>query len=206
MVIRISWLRTKVKERIRPVVHYKLRFRQPGGSEKKKAKNRQRFAKLFPNTFHCRVSATHPTMTYDSMNYCCQDLETDHEQYQSTAFISSICEAFFWAPDSPIVRHHKDFKSMPLEAAAFVLTMVSLSFTSKPNLTTLPDRCKPALRSGIPGHLRLRTCMPRHRNLYLMLTYGGYWSMRVKLPAGCVNFGKRGSPSGCKCFSHRVVT
>jgi hypothetical protein len=62
-------------------------------------------------------------------------LQTDTDQYESTAFISSICEAFFWIPDSPMIRFHKKFKIMLFPAVVFVLTMVRYVVVLEPNLT-----------------------------------------------------------------------
>lgn len=56
MTLRVSWLRSTVKERLQQVVRYDLGFIKTGSNERKMARNRQEFAKLFPNTFHCRVS------------------------------------------------------------------------------------------------------------------------------------------------------
>ncbi|KAG9123542.1 hypothetical protein FRC07_014783 [Ceratobasidium sp. 392] len=106
MALRVSWLRTKVKERIRHVIHYKFHFHHPRFNRRRKIANRQLFAQLFPNTFHCR------------------DLVTDTNQYENRAFVSAICEALFWDRDTPFIRHHERFKVMPLPTVAFVLTMM----------------------------------------------------------------------------------
>jgi hypothetical protein len=59
----------------------------------------------------------------------------DTDQYEHPAFISAICEAFFWTHDTFAIHHHErfsienhgqdKFKGIPLPAVAFVLTMVS---------------------------------------------------------------------------------
>ncbi|KAF8594019.1 hypothetical protein BDV93DRAFT_581280 [Ceratobasidium sp. AG-I] len=106
MALRVSWLRTKVKERLRLVVRYKLGFQTPGGDNAVLAENQRLFAKIFPNTFHCRNHVF------------------DNDQYEHPAFVTAVCEAFFWTNDSFAVQFPERFERVSLPAIAFVLTMM----------------------------------------------------------------------------------
>ncbi|KAG8733864.1 hypothetical protein FRC10_012110 [Ceratobasidium sp. 414] len=110
IIIRISNLRTEVKKRIRMVIRYLFGFVM-GLSEEALSANRQLVARLGHNTFHCR------------------NLETDKDQYENKAFVGAICEAYFWYPDSFLIRDEAQMdklieEGLPLPAVAFVLTMM----------------------------------------------------------------------------------
>ncbi|KAG9090566.1 hypothetical protein FS749_000459 [Ceratobasidium sp. UAMH 11750] len=82
-----------------------------GLSEEAMSANRQLVARLGHNTFHCR------------------DLVTDQHQYEHKVFICAICEAYFWYPNSFLIRDEDNIdnlieEGLPLPAVAFVLTMM----------------------------------------------------------------------------------
>ncbi|KAG9087140.1 hypothetical protein FS749_003140 [Ceratobasidium sp. UAMH 11750] len=57
------------------------------------------------------------------------DLVTDRYQYEHKVFICAICEAYFWYPDSFLIRDEDHIdnlieEGLPLPAVAFVLTMM----------------------------------------------------------------------------------
>ncbi|KAG9094991.1 hypothetical protein FRC06_010254 [Ceratobasidium sp. 370] len=82
-------------------------FVNPGSDENIVDANRRLFARIHPNTFHCRYLDN-----------------PDNFQYEHPAFIRAMCEAFYWHSDSFAVRDPKRFEIMPLPAVAFVLTMM----------------------------------------------------------------------------------
>ncbi|KAF8595748.1 hypothetical protein BDV93DRAFT_514724 [Ceratobasidium sp. AG-I] len=137
MTLRISWLRTKVKERIRLVVRYKLGFQTPGGDNAILAENQRLFAKIFPNTFHCRSHVF------------------DKDQYEHPALVTAICEAFFWTNDSFGVQFFKRFERVSLPAVAFVLTMMQECIEEWQTGRYQPrDLCFSRQRPVFDAHLR----------------------------------------------------
>ncbi|KAG8705735.1 hypothetical protein FRC08_001492 [Ceratobasidium sp. 394] len=110
IITRISNLRTEIKKRIRQVVRFLFKFAL-GLSEEALSANRQLVAQLGHNTFHCRR------------------LGIDKDQYEHPVFVQAICEAYFWYPDTFLIRdtEHIDTlerEGLPLPAVAFVLTMM----------------------------------------------------------------------------------
>ncbi|KAG8777108.1 hypothetical protein FRC12_000549 [Ceratobasidium sp. 428] len=106
IVLRISGLRTEVKKRIRAVIKFLFKFRNPGSNEARLEANRKHCGHLLPNTFHCK------------------DLITDKDYYEHKIFIEAICEAFFWHQNSFAVRDPANWQVISLPAVAFVLTMM----------------------------------------------------------------------------------
>ncbi|KAG8700491.1 hypothetical protein FRC09_005924 [Ceratobasidium sp. 395] len=106
IVLRISGLRTEVKKRIRALIIYLFRFRNPGDDNARQDANVELCKLLLPNTFHCR------------------ELEEDKDYYEHPTFVEAISEAFFWHQDSFAVRDQAKWQIIPLPAVAFVLTMM----------------------------------------------------------------------------------
>ncbi|KAF8593979.1 hypothetical protein BDV93DRAFT_516139 [Ceratobasidium sp. AG-I] len=157
MALRISWLRTKVKERMRLVVQYHIGFCNPGGNNDVVAANRQLFSKIFPNSFHCRNHVT------------------EKNQYEHPAFIMAICEAFFWTRDSFAVQFYKRFEHVSLPAVAFVLTMMQECIEEWQTGRQNPrDLCASKQRPIFDVHLRgLYNYM--HKAEDPMLRFQGKW-------------------------------
>ncbi|KAG8789643.1 hypothetical protein FRC12_013361 [Ceratobasidium sp. 428] len=97
MTIRISGLRTDVKKRVRPLMARLHKLKNPGSSNHQLEYNRA---------------------------VCQRDLNADEDYYEHGHVFDVVSEAFFAQPDSPVILHHRDFAVMPLEAIAFVLTMM----------------------------------------------------------------------------------
>ncbi|KAG8761404.1 hypothetical protein FRC12_009422 [Ceratobasidium sp. 428] len=106
IVLRISGLRTEVKKRIRALIIYLFRFRNPGDDNARRDANVELCKLLLPNTFHCR------------------ELEEDKDYYEHPTFVEAISEAFFWHQDSFAVRDQAKWQIIPLPAVAFMLTMM----------------------------------------------------------------------------------
>ncbi|KAG8732171.1 hypothetical protein FRC10_001172 [Ceratobasidium sp. 414] len=105
---RASWLRTKVRERIKVIVQYGFEFRNPAIHRPDIKYNRRLAEKLAPNVFHCK------------------DLKPNTDQYEHPLFIRAICAGLFWDPESIGVVYHAKFKPVPIPAVALVLTMMQV--------------------------------------------------------------------------------
>ncbi|KAG8715140.1 hypothetical protein FRC09_016873 [Ceratobasidium sp. 395] len=97
MTIRISGLRTDVKRRVRPLMARLHKLKNPGSSNQQLEYNRA---------------------------VCQRNLNADEDYYEHGHVFDVVSEAYFAQPDSPVILHHRDFAVMPLEAIAFVLTMM----------------------------------------------------------------------------------
>ncbi|KAG8717882.1 hypothetical protein FRC09_013539 [Ceratobasidium sp. 395] len=108
MTRRASWVRGKVKERIRTVVQYGHGFRNPATCHSDVKHNKRLARKLQPNVFHCL------------------NLEPDTNQYEHPEFIRAIGAGLFWEEDAIGVVFREEFNPITLPAAALVLTMMQV--------------------------------------------------------------------------------
>ncbi|KAG8724615.1 hypothetical protein FRC09_016585 [Ceratobasidium sp. 395] len=108
MTRRASWVRGKVKERIRTVVQYGHGFRNPATCRSDVKHNKRLARKLQPNVFHCL------------------NLEPDTNQYEHPEFIRAIGAGLFWEEDAIGVVFREEFNPITLPAAALVLTMMQV--------------------------------------------------------------------------------
>ncbi|KAF8606950.1 hypothetical protein BDV93DRAFT_553407 [Ceratobasidium sp. AG-I] len=181
IALRVSWLRTKVKERIRVIVRFKLGFRDPGGSDAIVAANRELFGKIFPNTFHCRNHAF------------------DEDQYEHPAFLTAICEAFFWDSESFAIQYYDRFERMPLPAVAFVLTMMQEAIEEWQTGRYHPrDLSSAKQRPIFDSHLRgLYIYMNAARDR--MFKFRGAWFRRGMEHAGVTVYDRDDNTGGRYC-------
>jgi hypothetical protein len=136
---RGSNFRSKLKERLRPVVAFGLAFRNPAESSADRKYNKRLAKRLRSDTFHCRVGALFPLSL--ALTIPKQDLEPDTNQYEHPVFIRCIAEAFFWDSTAIGVVFHQKFRHVPLPAVALVLTTVCvLLYSARLSLTnSFPD-------------------------------------------------------------------
>ncbi|KAG9086234.1 hypothetical protein FRC06_003208 [Ceratobasidium sp. 370] len=106
MARRASWLRGKVKERIRAIIQYGFGFRNPAVNRKDVKHNRRLAEKLTPTVFHCR------------------DLQPNTGQYEHPEFIRAIGAGLFWDSEAIGLAYRDNFEPVPMPAAALILTMM----------------------------------------------------------------------------------
>ncbi|KAG9090861.1 hypothetical protein FS749_000224 [Ceratobasidium sp. UAMH 11750] len=106
MTRRASWIRGKIRERIRAIIEYGYGFRNPPTNCGDVKHNRRLARKLKPSVFHCR------------------DLKTDSDQYEHPQLARAIMVGFFWDADAIGVAFSDRFNPIPVPAVALVLTMM----------------------------------------------------------------------------------
>ncbi|KAG8700488.1 hypothetical protein FRC08_004666 [Ceratobasidium sp. 394] len=103
---RASWIRGKIKERIRAIVEYGYGFRSPSTNRGDVKHNRRLARKLKPSVFHCR------------------DLKTDTDQYEHPQLARAVRVGFFWDTDAIGMAFSAQFNPIPVPAVALILTMM----------------------------------------------------------------------------------
>ncbi|KAG8713034.1 hypothetical protein FRC08_013768 [Ceratobasidium sp. 394] len=103
MVNALPTYRGKIKDALRPLPPFRLGFKKPALTSEDIEHNRELFAKIHPNTFHC--------LEYDP----------PYGHYESDIVTEAIALALFPSPTSVGVAFQDYFNPVPLTAVAFVL-------------------------------------------------------------------------------------
>ncbi|QRV89203.1 hypothetical protein RhiJN_17221 [Ceratobasidium sp. AG-Ba] len=107
MVRRVTWLRGKIKERIRAIIQYGYGFRNPCIQRSDIKHNKRLAKKLKPHLFHCRSLKP-----------------KNKDQYEHPEFVRAICAALFWDSDAIGLVYNELLNPIPIPGVALVLTMM----------------------------------------------------------------------------------
>ncbi|KAF8598913.1 hypothetical protein BDV93DRAFT_512069 [Ceratobasidium sp. AG-I] len=115
MVNNLATLRGRVKDRMRPVIQEGYGFRPFAVSQEDIQYNRELYARLTPNNFHC---------TSFLVNKSTQQFTPRAGHYENGEIFHAVAAAFFHGPNSIAVLFPEYFDDMALEVIAFVLAMM----------------------------------------------------------------------------------
>ncbi|KAG8712844.1 hypothetical protein FRC09_019400 [Ceratobasidium sp. 395] len=102
---RVSWVRGKLAERLRPGVETGYQLINPARTREDMEYNRRIVERALPNNFHC------------------PELEPEVNEYQHPALQKLVALAYFWAAESIGATYHDMFNPIPIPAFALVLTI-----------------------------------------------------------------------------------
>jgi hypothetical protein len=125
MVNSIATAQGKVKERLCEFVMRVSGFQYTTTNQKIIKKNLVLFNRLYPNSFHCKVSTSlYSIFFFVWLILLCQTVTPHSGNYESLKVGHCIALAIFYGPNSVGVLYLDYFWEMPLTVVAFALAIV----------------------------------------------------------------------------------